>query len=444
MDLSCGPSLACGAGLFCDSDSSTCQAYGMLGDLCSRQPCLPNELYCRRGVSVDRCAAFGTVVGASCARATDGGGCVSGLTCRLSDETCQALPTGVGESCSVDGCASKGDGQQLYCRSSDATCQLRSTTIGTDCRADPSSACGTATAADGTSTPLYCSAPSYLCAAKLGAGASCASNPAQACADPYYCSSNNDICISQVITEGDNCNADPYAQCGLDPSLAYPGYNGQLYPLVQVDQNGDQVCTCARSPGPTSVTPVPGTFGLTSVGDDCSGDPTFACGYTQAGVKLYCALSTNTCQTRVTTVGGSCAYDYLGACGKTQASNGDFVQLFPSIPLGSSGHAACTCVLEADVALRPSSRARARARARRNLSLCPESHTACPVGNGFECIDTTSNIEQCGGCSGDSSSVDCSALEGVAAVGCVDGRCEIWACENGFAFSPEEGKCARA
>lgn len=357
------------------------------------------------------------------------------------------------------------DGQQLYCRGSDTTCQVRLTTIGADCRNDPVTGCTAATAADGTTTPLYCNLSTFQCAAKVGAGASCASNPAQACADiGSYCSSNRNVCVVRQTGLDESCNADPYAQCGLNPDFALTGHGGQLFPVVRIGADGNRYCFCSTQPAVPSEVPPPGTFGLTSIGEDCSADPTFACGYSSTGIKLYCALSSNTCQAKVTTAGQSCAYDYLGACGVTS----DGIQLYPSVPVGSPGHADCTCVTQPDVIARPSSRARARARERRYLSLCPGSYTACPAGSGFECVDTSvslyfssqsrsasrdlctdntlrrqSDIEQCGGCSGDERSVDCTAIDGIAAVGCVDGRCEVWACEDGYEFAAEKDRCVR-
>ncbi|KAK4700085.1 hypothetical protein P7C70_g6167, partial [Phenoliferia sp. Uapishka_3] len=93
-----------------------------------------------------------------------------------------------------------------------------------------------------------------------------------------------------------------------------------------------------------------------------------------------------------------------------------------------------------------------RARSRRSDGLvtrglrCPASHTACTVSGsvrGFECIDTDSNLEQCGACSS-SGGVDCTAIAGVDAVGCVAGQCEIWACAEGFAWDALSSSCAAA
>jgi len=92
-----------------------------------------------------------------------------------------------------------------------------------------------------------------------------------------------------------------------------------------------------------------------------------------------------------------------------------------------------------------------RARSRRDNitprgSRCPASHTACAVSGlakGFECIDTTSNLEQCGACASQGG-VDCTALPGVDAVGCVAGQCEIWACAEGFIWDAESSSCSPA
>jgi hypothetical protein len=51
-----------------------------------------------------------------------------------------------------------------------------------------------------------------------------------------------------------------------------------------------------------------------------------------------------------------------------------------------------------------------------------------------------SNIEQCGACASEGG-VDCTQIEGVAAVGCVAGVCEIWSCEDGFTYDAAKGAC---
>ena len=84
---------------------------------------------------------------------------------------------------------------------------------------------------------------------------------------------------------------------------------------------------------------------------------------------------------------------------------------------------------------------------KRDLQLrlfCPVNQTACPVGrNGFECIDTTSNIESCGGCLSEGKGVDCGGIEGVADVNCLRGRCVVATCDRGWSVDVDRNQCER-
>jgi len=53
----------------------------------------------------------------------------------------------------------------------------------------------------------------------------------------------------------------------------------------------------------------------------------------------------------------------------------------------------------------------------------------------FECIDTTPNIDSCGGCVSEGMGQDCSANEGVEGVTCSRGRCLITLCKPGWVVS---------
>ncbi|OCF55220.1 hypothetical protein L486_07333 [Kwoniella mangroviensis CBS 10435] len=82
------------------------------------------------------------------------------------------------------------------------------------------------------------------------------------------------------------------------------------------------------------------------------------------------------------------------------------------------------------------------------LGQCPSGRTACqiaPDGHFYECIDTDTEIESCGGCTygtfGKESKkdvasigVDCTSLKGVnlGAVTCTSGRCVASSCEEGY------------
>ncbi|WVF71978.1 hypothetical protein IAT40_006789 [Kwoniella sp. CBS 6097] len=87
----------------------------------------------------------------------------------------------------------------------------------------------------------------------------------------------------------------------------------------------------------------------------------------------------------------------------------------------------------------------------RQVADCPTGLTACMIAgysDSYECIDTNAEVESCGGClngvfgkTNATSGSDCTALNGVAlgAVTCSAGRCESFACEDGFSLV--SGKC---
>nr|XP_018259367.1 uncharacterized protein I303_08295 [Kwoniella dejecticola CBS 10117]OBR81525.1 hypothetical protein I303_08295 [Kwoniella dejecticola CBS 10117] len=83
-------------------------------------------------------------------------------------------------------------------------------------------------------------------------------------------------------------------------------------------------------------------------------------------------------------------------------------------------------------------------RNRNNGGLCPFRSKACqiPYSDTYECIDTTSEFESCGGCTfgefqpakNATMGTNCSALPGIVrgAVTCSNSRCEAFACRSGF------------
>ncbi|BGP43514.1 hypothetical protein JCM10450v2_007680 [Rhodotorula kratochvilovae] len=148
----------------------------------------------------------------------------------------------------------------------------------------------------------------------------------------------------------------------------------------------------------------------------------------------YCNFASASCDVRKQ-LGESCAEDPDYACA-----------------------AGLTCSTTDRVCVDATSAPSQRARSRRSLahhkrgSLCPSGLSACAVDGAvrvgrakraFECVDTMSALEQCGACAGQGG-VDCGAIPGVAAVGCVQGVCEIWACEDGFSFNADAGACVSA
>ncbi|GAA5844255.1 hypothetical protein JCM9279_001741 [Rhodotorula babjevae] len=180
-------------------------------------------------------------------------------------------------------------------------------------------------------------------------------------------------------------------------------------------------------------------------------------GFCQSG---YCNFVTAECDTKKV-LGESCASDPTYGCTSGLACDPSSLKCTRS--LGGSGPAA------------PGASQRARSRSRRAVAqghqavvvarshpaagaaaaglkaraLCPAGRQACAlavglgssgVQGGFECVDTQSALEQCGACAAQGG-VDCTALPNVAAVGCVQGVCEVWACEDGFLFDPIAAAC---
>ncbi|GAA5976591.1 hypothetical protein JCM11641_001349 [Rhodosporidiobolus odoratus] len=143
----------------------------------------------------------------------------------------------------------------------------------------------------------------------------------------------------------------------------------------------------------------------------------------------YCNFNLGVCDTHATEVGADCSSDSDFAC-TTSASTGEALTCDPTT---------LTCV----VAAAPSGYARQRRnRALFKKSMCPAAHSACQVPNskGFECIDTQTNLEQCGACAS-MGGVDCTTLPGVEAVGCSNGICEIWSCAEGFSYDASSNSC---
>lgn len=79
---------------------------------------------------------------------------------------------------------------------------------------------------------------------------------------------------------------------------------------------------------------------------------------------------------------------------------------------------------------------------------CSQGESLCriPLRNGgkdkgYECIDTSSNLESCGGCPDDSSAVDCSVIPHASSASCVNGACVVSSCQRGYKLANNE--CVR-
>lgn len=81
-------------------------------------------------------------------------------------------------------------------------------------------------------------------------------------------------------------------------------------------------------------------------------------------------------------------------------------------------------------------------------SKCAVGYTACPVAtedglnNGFECLDTSAELESCGGCASIGEGQDCTAIPGAWNIACNRGKCEVSSCAPGWTMS--HGRCVQA
>ncbi|GAA6048211.1 hypothetical protein JCM3770_003713 [Rhodotorula araucariae] len=101
----------------------------------------------------------------------------------------------------------------------------------------------------------------------------------------------------------------------------------------------------------------------------------------------------------------------------------------------------CSSASVCALAASPASRNR-----KRSTNLCPSHHIACAtgtgkLGDGYECIDAQTNLEQCGGCIADGTGVDCTGIFGVESVSCEAGRCLVLSCVPGLNVNPTATAC---
>ncbi|GAA5974165.1 hypothetical protein JCM11641_003476 [Rhodosporidiobolus odoratus] len=85
--------------------------------------------------------------------------------------------------------------------------------------------------------------------------------------------------------------------------------------------------------------------------------------------------------------------------------------------------------------------------------LCPVGETACPIFprmGTYECLDTTSELESCGGCISKGAGEDCTSIKGAQGVTCESGDCIVFTCQAGYKFDGDfkrsnggKGRCRK-
>ncbi|GAA5931300.1 hypothetical protein JCM1841_003783 [Sporobolomyces salmonicolor] len=85
--------------------------------------------------------------------------------------------------------------------------------------------------------------------------------------------------------------------------------------------------------------------------------------------------------------------------------------------------------------------------------LCPVGEEACPIFprmGTYECIDTKSELESCGGCSSRGLGEDCTLIRGAQGVTCESGHCNVYSCQLGWKLDADfrrpgggQGTCSK-
>ncbi|KAJ3539444.1 hypothetical protein NM688_g6357 [Phlebia brevispora] len=74
---------------------------------------------------------------------------------------------------------------------------------------------------------------------------------------------------------------------------------------------------------------------------------------------------------------------------------------------------------------------------------------ACPikglmsVNGDYECLDTTTELESCGGCASTGAGQDCTAIEGAWNVACNKGSCAVYTCQRGYKVARDGKSCIK-
>ncbi|KAE9411126.1 hypothetical protein BT96DRAFT_249514 [Gymnopus androsaceus JB14] len=83
----------------------------------------------------------------------------------------------------------------------------------------------------------------------------------------------------------------------------------------------------------------------------------------------------------------------------------------------------------------------------RDVSACPSGLDACPISGltagDYECLDTSAELESCGGCTSIGQGQDCTAIKGAWNVGCEVGSCKVYSCAAGYMMSADSTSCVQ-
>lgn len=241
------------------------------------------------------------------------------------------------------------------------------------------------------------------------------------------------VCSQQLETSGYYCGiagAACTSDSGCDNGLCVGGtcQGGFTQACAGNDENCLGFLYCLS--GDFTTTPSDTCGGVGAFCQDYTqGDPSFTDAdnyaiFNQFCATGYCNFNTGNCDNHGTTIGADCSSDPSFFCTQTSARQ----------PLACDAITQ-TCQPSGPV---PSARARSRRAEIARRSLCSPGHHACSVGGslGFECMDLNSNLENCGACG-----MDCTSLPGVNAIGCEMGVCTTWSCMDSHRWDADAEAC---
>ncbi|KAF8676119.1 hypothetical protein AX14_005016 [Amanita brunnescens Koide BX004] len=80
-----------------------------------------------------------------------------------------------------------------------------------------------------------------------------------------------------------------------------------------------------------------------------------------------------------------------------------------------------------------------------SISNCPRGQTSCPItgahGSRHECINTKTDLDNCGGCAATGHGVVCGREPGVRSASCDGGICYIHSCRSGYHLDMHTQRC---